>query len=125
LVAHPDVSLIAFTGSKAVGLAINVQAAQASAEPGRGEIKRVIAELGGKNALIIDDDADLDEAVPGVLASGFGYQGQKCSAASRVIVHQAVYAAFTRRLAEAALSLRVGPPEDPGAGIGPVIDAEA
>jgi RHH-type proline utilization regulon transcriptional repressor/proline dehydrogenase/delta 1-pyrroline-5-carboxylate dehydrogenase len=125
LVTHPEVSFIAFTGSKAVGLAINTQAAQASAEPGRREIKRVMAELGGKNAILIDDDADLDEAVPGVLASGFGYQGQKCSAASRVIVHEAVYEPFTKRLAEAALSLRVGSPEDPGATIGPVVDAEA
>jgi RHH-type transcriptional regulator, proline utilization regulon repressor / proline dehydrogenase / delta 1-pyrroline-5-carboxylate dehydrogenase len=125
LVTHPEVALIAFTGSKAVGLAINIQAAQASAEPGSREIKRVLAELGGKNAILIDDDADLDEAVPGVLASGFGYQGQKCSAASRVIVHEAVYEAFTKRLAEAALSLRVGAPEDPGATIGPVVDAEA
>jgi RHH-type proline utilization regulon transcriptional repressor/proline dehydrogenase/delta 1-pyrroline-5-carboxylate dehydrogenase len=81
--------------------------------------------MGGKNAIIVDDDADLDEAVPGVLASGFGYQGQKCSAASRVIVHEAVYDAFTRRIAEAARSLRVGPPEDPGTNVGPVVDAEA
>jgi RHH-type proline utilization regulon transcriptional repressor/proline dehydrogenase/delta 1-pyrroline-5-carboxylate dehydrogenase len=125
LVTHPDVSLIAFTGSKAVGLAINIQAAQASAKAGSREIKRVIAELGGKNAILVDDDADLDEAVPGVLASGFGYQGQKCSAASRVIVHEAIYDAFTKRAAEAARSVQVGPPEEPGNTVGPVVDAEA
>ena len=77
-------------------------------------MKKVIAEMGGKNAIIVDDDADLDEAVSEVVASAFGYAGQKCSAASRVIVLEAVYDDFVRRLIEATRSLRVGPADDPG-----------
>ncbi len=71
LVTHPDVSLIAFTGSKEVGLALQLEAARV--RPGQRDIKRVVAELGGKNAILIDSDADLDKAVPGVVASGFGF----------------------------------------------------
>ena len=89
LVEHPDVALVAFTGSRAVGLAINARAAQVSAGEG-GCVKRVIAEMGGKNAIIVDADADVDEAVLGVVHSAFAYQGQKCSACSRVIVLEAV-----------------------------------
>jgi len=85
----------------------------------------VIAEMGGKNALIIDDDADLDEAVVGVIQSAFGYSGQKCSACSRAIVLDGVYDAFVNRLAEAAKAVVVGPPEDPETMVGPVIDADA
>ena len=121
LVAHPETALVAFTGSRAVGLAINRQAAET---PGRS-IKRVIAELGGKNAIIVDDDADLDEAVLGVVASAFGFQGQKCSACSRVIVLDRVCDTFVERLAAAVQSLRVGPADDPGARVGPLVDAEA
>ena len=121
LVAHPDVSLIAFTGSLAVGLAIN----RAAASAGGDEVKRVICEMGGKNAIIIDADADLDEAVQGVVASAFGYQGQKCSACSRVIVLDAVHDRFLARLIAVTQSLRVGPAEDPGSAVGPVIDGDA
>ena len=81
---HPDVDLVAFTGSREIGLLINRQAADT--RPGQDHVKRVIAEMGGKNAIIVDDDADLDEAVVGVVQSAFGYSGQKCSACSRVIV---------------------------------------
>jgi RHH-type transcriptional regulator, proline utilization regulon repressor / proline dehydrogenase / delta 1-pyrroline-5-carboxylate dehydrogenase len=88
-------------------------------------IKKVIAELGGKNAIIVDDDADLDEAVVGVVGSAFGYQGQKCSACSRVIVLDHVHDAFVARLAAAVNSLGVGPAVDPGTRIGPVVDEEA
>jgi RHH-type proline utilization regulon transcriptional repressor/proline dehydrogenase/delta 1-pyrroline-5-carboxylate dehydrogenase len=123
LVDHPDVDLIAFTGSRAVGLAINRQAAEP--RPGQDHVKRVIAEMGGKNAAIIDDDADLDEAVHGVAWSAFGYAGQKCSACSRVIVPEGLYDAFLARLVEATRSLKVAPAEDPGCGVGPVIDGEA
>jgi RHH-type proline utilization regulon transcriptional repressor/proline dehydrogenase/delta 1-pyrroline-5-carboxylate dehydrogenase len=123
LVRHPDVAMIAFTGSKNVGLRINREAAEVAA--GQDHIKRVLAELGGKNAIIVDEDADMDEAVHGATVSAFGYQGQKCSAGSRVIVHEAVYAAFVKRLVEAARSLKVGPAEDPGNAVGPVIDEEA
>ena len=123
LVDDPRVDLIAFTGSRAVGLEINRRAAET--KPGQDHVKRVIAEMGGKNALIIDDDADLDEAVVGVLQSAFGYAGQKCSACSRAIVLEGVYDAFVNRLAEAARSIVVGPPEDPETVVGPVIDADA
>jgi RHH-type proline utilization regulon transcriptional repressor/proline dehydrogenase/delta 1-pyrroline-5-carboxylate dehydrogenase len=124
LVEHPDTAVIAFTGSRGVGLAINRRAAEVSAS-GIGYVKRVIAEMGGKNAIIVDDDADLDEAVLAVVKSAFGYQGQKCSACSRVIVLAAVYDAFVARLVEATRSLQVGPAEDPATSVGPVIDAEA
>ena len=123
LVGHPGVSIVAFTGSRAVGLAINKLAADTPA--GQEQVKRVIAEMGGKNATIIDDDADLDEAVHAVAASAFGYAGQKCSACSRAIVPEGIYGQFLRRLIEATSSLRIGPAEDPGAFIGPVIDADA
>jgi RHH-type proline utilization regulon transcriptional repressor/proline dehydrogenase/delta 1-pyrroline-5-carboxylate dehydrogenase len=123
LVDHPDVSLVVFTGSRPVGLSIQRQAAEV--RPGQDHIKRVITELGGKNAVIVDDDADLDEAVHGVVASAFGYAGQKCSAASRAIVLEPVYETFLNRLVEATRSLKVGPPEDPGNFVGPVIDDDA
>jgi RHH-type proline utilization regulon transcriptional repressor/proline dehydrogenase/delta 1-pyrroline-5-carboxylate dehydrogenase len=123
LVNHPDVALIAFTGSRDVGLAINRQAVELA--PGQDHVKRVIAEMGGKNAIIIDDDADLDEAVHGVVWSAFGYQGQKCSACSRVILPESLYDAFLTRLVEATRSLKIAPAEDPGCGVGPVIDEEA
>jgi RHH-type transcriptional regulator, proline utilization regulon repressor / proline dehydrogenase / delta 1-pyrroline-5-carboxylate dehydrogenase len=123
LVQHPDVATIAFTGSRAVGLLIQRQAAEVSA--GQDHIKRVITELGGKNAVIVDEDADLDEAVHGVVASAFGYAGQKCSACSRAIVLPALYESFLARLIDATRSLRIGPAEDPSAFVGPVIDEEA
>lgn len=123
LVQHPEVALIAFTGSRPVGLLINRQAAETP--EGQRHVKRVIAEMGGKNAVLIDEDADLDEAVNGVVASAFGYQGQKCSAGSRVIVLDAVHDVFLHRLIEATRSLKIGPAEDPGSKVGPVIDADA
>ena len=123
LVDNPRVDVIAFTGSKQVGLEINRRSA--AVPPGQHHVKRVIAEMGGKNALIIDDDADLDEAVVGVLQSAFGYSGQKCSACSRVIVLDGVYDAFVARLADAARAIPVGPAQDPETVIGPLIDADA
>lgn len=123
LVDHPDVAVIAFTGSREVGLAINRRAAEVST--GGRLVKRVIAEMGGKNAILIDDDADLDEAVLGVVHSAFGYSGQKCSACSRAVVLDRVYEPFLERLVAAAASLRVGPAEDPATQVGPVIDAES
>jgi RHH-type proline utilization regulon transcriptional repressor/proline dehydrogenase/delta 1-pyrroline-5-carboxylate dehydrogenase len=123
LVAHPDVSVIAFTGSKTVGLQIIAEAAQV--RPGQREVKKVIAEMGGKNAIIVDDTADLDEAVAGVTASFLGYQGQKCSACSRVIVLDPIHDLFVERLADAARSVRMGFPEEPGTGLGPLIDERA
>jgi RHH-type proline utilization regulon transcriptional repressor/proline dehydrogenase/delta 1-pyrroline-5-carboxylate dehydrogenase len=122
LTTHPDVAMIAFTGSRGVGLLLNRQAADTPT--GQDHVKRVLAEMGGKNAIIIDDDADLDEAVRGVAASAFGYQGQKCSACSRVIVLQAIHDVFLNRLIEATKSLKIAPAEDPGSTIGPLIDEE-
>ena len=123
LAAHPEVAIIAFTGSREVG----AQLIQTGARivPGQMHVKRVIAELGGKNAIIIDDDADLDTAIPGVLQSAFGFQGQKCSAASRVIVVGSIYDAFINRLREATASLTIGDPQQPGNLLGPVIDSTA
>ncbi len=123
LVGHPKVTFIAFTGSKAVGLKIVELAGKTT--PGQRQIKRVVAEMGGKNAIIVDDTADLDIAVQGVVASAMGYQGQKCSACSRVIVLETVYEEFVKRAVNAVKSLKIGPPEDPGNVIGPVIDLKA
>lgn len=125
LVEHPDVALISFTGSRQVGLAINAKAAEVSATRNVTMVKKVIAEMGGKNAIIVDNDADLDEAVLGVIKSAFGYQGQKCSACSRVIVLEGVYEVFLNRLIEAARSLKIGPAEDPDTSVAAVIDEEA
>ena len=123
LVAHPETTMIAFTGSKEAGLHILAQAARV--EPGQRMVKHVIAEMGGKNAIIIDETADLDEAVLGVVASWTGYQGQKCSACSRAVVHESVHDLFLQRLADAVMSLRIGSPEDPGTQMGPMIDERA
>src|SRR5205807_2932769 len=110
LVRHPAVSFITFTGSKAVGLAINEAAAHH--RPGQRHVKRVVAEMGSKNALIIDSDADLDQAVPIILQSAFSFSGQKCSAASRLVVLDAVYDELLARLVGAARELRIGHPRD-------------
>lgn len=123
LVGSPDVDVIAFTGSQAVGLGINERAAQTGSE--QESVKRVIAEMGGKNAIIVDDDANLDEAVLGVVQSAFGYAGQKCSACSRAIVLEAAYPEFVKRLLNATRSLITGAADEPGTYIGPVIDEEA
>ena len=123
LAGSPGVQLIAFTGSRAVGTRLIERGARV--QDGQTHVKRVIAEMGGKNAIIIDADADLDAAIPGVLASAFGYQGQKCSAASRVIVVGEGYEAFLERLIEATRSLTAGDPAQPGHFLGPVIDAVA
>ena len=123
LVRHPCVATIAFTGSKAAGIHVISEAAQIA--PGQLTLKRVIAEMGGKNAIIVDETADLDEAITGVVTSFTGFAGQKCSACSRAIVHRAVYDTFITRLKEAVLSLEVGDPAEPGTRVGPVIDARA
>jgi RHH-type proline utilization regulon transcriptional repressor/proline dehydrogenase/delta 1-pyrroline-5-carboxylate dehydrogenase len=120
---HPDVAVIAFTGSLPVGLMINERAAKTPA--GQLHIKRVVAELGGKNAIIVDSDADLDEAVRGVADSAFGYAGQKCSACSRAIVLEAIHDQFLNRLVEGTKSVAVKPAEDPGCAVPPVIDEES
>ena len=123
LVTHRDVAFVAFTGSRDVGLRINAAAAQPV--PGQHHVKRVIAELGGKNALVIDSDADLDQAVPAIAASAFGYAGQKCSAASRLVVMDAVYDELVDRLVRHTRELPVGHPRNMAVKVGPLIDAEA
>jgi RHH-type proline utilization regulon transcriptional repressor/proline dehydrogenase/delta 1-pyrroline-5-carboxylate dehydrogenase len=123
LVDHKDVDLIAFTGSREVGLKIWESAGVT--RPGQRELKRVICEMGGKNAMIVDADADLDETIMYSIYSAFGYQGQKCSALSRLILLEENYDRVMERLIPAAASLRVGNPEQPGVMVGPVIDEAA
>lgn len=123
LTGHKDIDLIAFTGSKNVGLRILNKSAHI--QKGQRAIKKCIIEMGGKNAIIVDSDADLDEAVAGVLYSAFGFQGQKCSACSRVVVLDSLYNRFLERLIEAARSIHVGFAESPRSYMGPVIDSEA
>jgi RHH-type proline utilization regulon transcriptional repressor/proline dehydrogenase/delta 1-pyrroline-5-carboxylate dehydrogenase len=123
LVRDPGVHVVAFTGSAAVGLEI-VRSAAAVAE-GQHHVKRVVAEMGGKNALIVDADADLDQAVPIVVWSAFGYAGQKCSACARLVVVDAVHDQLVERLVGAAGELRIGHPQEVGTEVGPLIDADA
>ncbi len=123
LVSHPGIDFIAFTGSKEVGLRIVKLAGETS--PGQRNVKKVIAEMGGKNAVIVDETADMDEAVTGVLESALGFQGQKCSACSRVVIVGDVFEEFCIRLADAMESVRIGPPHEPGTFMGPVIDEAA
>ncbi len=123
LVDHKDVDLIAFTGSREVGLKIWESAG--ITRPGQRELKRVICEMGGKNAIIVDSDADLGEAIDYSIYSAFGYQGQKCSALSRLILLEENYDRVMERLIPAAASLRIGNPEEPGIMVGPVIDEAA
>jgi 1-pyrroline-5-carboxylate dehydrogenase len=123
LVEHPLTRFISFTGSKDVGLRIN----ELAAKPRKGQrwIKRVVAEMGGKDAIVVDSEADVDAAVDGVVAAAFGYQGQKCSACSRAIVDAKVYDEFLTKLVAKAKTLTVGPAETPGVNLGPVISASA
>jgi RHH-type proline utilization regulon transcriptional repressor/proline dehydrogenase/delta 1-pyrroline-5-carboxylate dehydrogenase len=123
LVSHPGIDFIAFTGSRSVGCRIWETAGRTL--PGQRNLKKVVCEMGGKNALIIDNDADLDEAIPAALYSAFGFSGQKCSALSRLIVLDGVYDHFVERFVSACSSIPIGDPADPGILVGPVIDAEA
>ena len=124
LVEHPKTRFVSFTGSRDVGLRINELAAKH--RPGQLWIKRVVAEMGGKDAIVVDADADVDKAVDGVLASAFGYQGQKCSACSRAIVDAKVYDDFRRQAGgEGEDDPKMGPSDDPGNYMGPVISAGA
>lgn len=123
LAAHPDIAQIAFTGSKEVGLEIINKAG--NTKPGQREIKRVVCEMGGKNAIIVDEDADPDAALKGVLQSTFGYAGQKCSACSRLILVGSIYQSFMERLQKACRSLPVTSAVDPSCRLGPVVDKAA
>src|SRR5580704_270326 len=123
LVAHPGVHTIAFTGSMPVGVEIGRAAAEVA--PGQRHLKRVVAELGGKNCVIVDSDADLDEAVPGIVSSAFVYAGQKCSAAARVLVHEAIADQLIERVAGAVSALVAGHADQPGTHVPPVIERAA
>jgi len=121
LVRHPGVHTIAFTGSGPVGLEI----IRTAAEPSARHLKRVVAEMGGKNCVIVDSDADLDDAVPAIVSSSFVYAGQKCSAASRVLVHEAIADALLERVAGAVEVLVVGQADTFGIDVPPVIERDA
>lgn len=123
LVGHKQVDFVAFTGSRAVGTKIWETAGKT--QPGQQNLKKVVCEMGGKNALVIDNDADLDEAIPAALYSAFGFSGQKCSALSRLIVLDEVYDHFIERFVSACGSYPIGDPAQPGTILGPVIDADA
>lgn len=123
LVSHPKTRFINFTGSKAVGLRINELAAKPS--PGQIWIKRVVAEMGGKDVILVEEDANLEEAAQGVIASAYGFQGQKCSACSRAVVSSRIYDRFLDMLVERAKRIKVGPAKDPENYIGPVINEKA
>ncbi len=123
LVAHPKVRFVSFTGSKAVGLLINERAARPQA--GQPFMKRIVAEMGGKDAIIIDRETDLDQAVTGVVQSAFGFQGQKCSACSRAIVDESIYDEFLNKLKIKAETLTQGPADEFANYMGPVISARA
>jgi predicted delta-1-pyrroline-5-carboxylate dehydrogenase group 2 len=123
LVRHPGVHTIAFTGSAAVGL--DILRAAAELAPGQRHIKRVIAEMGGKNCVIVDSDADLDDAVPAIVRSAFVYAGQKCSAAARVLAHESAYEGLVERLSGATERMIVGQAEDFATEVPPLIEREA
>jgi 1-pyrroline-5-carboxylate dehydrogenase len=123
LVGHPKTRFVSFTGSKEVGIHINELAAKV--QPGQIWLKRVVVEMGGKDSIIVDEGVDLDDAAKGVIASAFGFQGQKCSACSRVIVHQKVYDRFVDLLAKKANALTVGDAADPANYMGPVVNRNA
>ncbi|HEU4594304.1 MAG TPA: aldehyde dehydrogenase family protein, partial [Pyrinomonadaceae bacterium] len=123
IVDHPLTRYVAFTGSKEVGLRINERAAKVN--KGQIWIKRVVAEMGGKDAIIVDADADLDEAATGVVQSAFGFQGQKCSACSRAIIHRDVYEPMVERIVERTQKLKLGEPNDPSTSLSAVINEKA
>jgi len=123
LVSHEDVNIVAFTGSQEVGCGVLHQGS--SVRPNQSFIKKMIVEMGGKNAIIVDEDADLDAAVQAIVESAFGFAGQKCSSCSRVIALEGVHDALAERLAEATQSVPIGPAEVPSTWVGPVIDEEA
>jgi 1-pyrroline-5-carboxylate dehydrogenase len=123
LVGHPRTRFVSFTGSKEVG--IHIYELAAKVQPGQQWLKRVVAEMGGKDAIIVDAGVDLEDAATGVTASAFGFQGQKCSACSRAIVHEKVYDQFVGLLAGKAEALRVGDPSSPDTQVGPVINRKA
>jgi len=123
LVQHPRTRFISFTGSKAVGCWIYEEAGKV--RPGQIWLKRVVAEMGGKDAVLVDKDANLDAAADGIVRGAFGFQGQKCSAGSRALIHADVYDELVPKIVSAASTVTVGSPEVNGQGMGPVIEQES
>ncbi len=123
LCEHPGTDLIAFTGSREVGCGLWEVSGRTA--PGQANLKKMVCEMGGKNVLVVDEDADLDEAIPAALQSAFGYAGQKCSALSRLVVLEGVYSRFLDRFLQACRSVPVGDPSHPATVVGPVIDGGA
>ncbi len=123
LVESPRIRFVSFTGSKEVGLRVNEKAAQP--RPGQIWIKRVVAEMGGKDFILVDETADVDAAATGIVAAAFGYQGQKCSACSRAIVHRKVYDPLLQKVVEKTRALTIGATTTAGVQVGPVINAGA
>jgi 1-pyrroline-5-carboxylate dehydrogenase len=123
LVTHPKTRYIGFTGSKEVGLRISELAGKAM--PGQIWIKRTVLEMGGKDGIVVDEEADIDSAVEGTVQAAFGYQGQKCSACSRVIVSEKIYDTFVQKLVDRTKKISVGPSDDPNNYMGPVVSASA
>lgn len=123
LVDHPLTRFVSFTGSRDVGLRINERAAKT--QPGQRWIKRVVLEMGGKDAIVVDADADAELAADAIVASAFGFSGQKCSACSRAVVHQDIYEAVLDKVAERTRKLVVGDPADRATDVGPVVDEKA
>jgi 1-pyrroline-5-carboxylate dehydrogenase len=123
MVTHPKTRFISFTGSKGVGLHINEEAAKT--RPGQIWIKRVVAEMGGKDAIVVADDADLDSAAAGIVSAAFGFQGQKCSACSRLIVDEKVHDELMKKVVDLTNTLKVGQPTEQGTNMAAVINKRA
>jgi 1-pyrroline-5-carboxylate dehydrogenase len=123
MVTSPKIRFISFTGSKTVGLHIYEQAAKTA--KGQRWIKRVVAEMGGKDAIIVADDADLDSAAQGVVASAFGFQGQKCSACSRLIVDEKVHDELIGKVVDLTKKLKIGAPDQPETNVAAVINQKS
>jgi 1-pyrroline-5-carboxylate dehydrogenase len=123
LVTHPKTRYVGFTGSKEVGLRISELAGKAM--PGQIWIKRTVLEMGGKDGIVVDEEADIDSAVEGTVQAAFGYQGQKCSACSRVIVSEKIYDTFVQKLVDRTKKISIGPSDDPNNYMGPVVSASA
>src|SRR5271163_714014 len=123
MVRHAKTRYIGFTGSKEVGLKIAEHAGKRA--PGQMWIKRAVLEMGGKDGMIVDEEADIDAAVEGTAQAAFGYQGQKCSACSRVIVSEKIYDTFLNKLVERTKKITIGPSDDPNNYMGPVVSESA
>lgn len=123
LTSHKDIRFISFTGSKEIGLRINELASKH--QPGQKWIKRIIAEMGGKDSIVVDGDCDVEEVSSGIVAAAFGFQGQKCSACSRAIIHEKIYDAVVEKVVEKTKALVVGDPTNAKTQFGPMVSSSA